>query len=153
VHTCILLLSSKLPEAMLLHGIDTQCFPAPESDYTPCTSAIYRVEQLLQYITTSLLRTHAYNLLQYHPFISSTPKTCLRTRCSRSFLFWHLIIVTNSIEERFASSALQTAPSRFYSELRLLPANFFQFFAFANPLPNPLSLESHTTQVPVQHGY
>ncbi|KAG1887837.1 hypothetical protein F4604DRAFT_1719003 [Suillus subluteus] len=39
----------------------------------------------------SLLRTHAYSLLQDHPFIPSTPKTCL---CTGSFLSSCLKILT-----------------------------------------------------------
>ncbi|KAG2034402.1 hypothetical protein BDR03DRAFT_965208 [Suillus americanus] len=38
-------------------------------------------QTLLQHITMSLLRTHAYSLLQYHPIIVSTPKTYLCTGC------------------------------------------------------------------------
>ncbi|KAG2043955.1 hypothetical protein BDR03DRAFT_940346, partial [Suillus americanus] len=52
-------------------------------------------------------------------FITSSPKTCLCTGCSRSYLFWRLKIVSG---EHFASSALWASlipsPTGFSSRIR-----------------------------------
>ncbi|KAG2030859.1 hypothetical protein BDR03DRAFT_973928 [Suillus americanus] len=112
---------------------------------------VFCVEQPLQHIAISILRIHAYILLQCHPFIASTPKTYLCARCSRSSLFWHLKFVTDSVaEECFTSSALLLM--YLYFELRSLPAQLVSVLSFVSPLPSPSSLESCTTSVPVQHG-
>ncbi|KAG2335860.1 hypothetical protein BDR05DRAFT_205932 [Suillus weaverae] len=95
----------------------------------------------------SLLRTYAYRLLQYSPFIPPTPKTCLCIGCSRSSLLWRFKLITNpATEEGFAFSILLMI--HLYPHSR---SNWYQFSHAPIP-PSPSSFESHTTQVPGQHG-
>jgi hypothetical protein len=93
MYKCIRLLSRKFAE--FTHRIQWNSASSSRRSnltvYPAWMSLFFRVERLLQYITISLLRTRAFSLLQYNPFIPSTPKRCV----FRIFLFSCLNLVTN----------------------------------------------------------
>lgn len=109
-------------------------------------------EQLLKHITVSLLRTHAYGLLQCHLFILHPPKAHL-----------HLIqmqpkfsLLASQTRHQFCHRGMlcfhRSAHYRSLLEFLILRAQLVSVISFAIPLPNPSSLESCTTQVTVQQG-
>lgn len=59
------------------------------------TSAASVTSGQLERIRVLPLRTHAYGLLQYHPFAAPTSRIYLRTGCSQSSLFWHFKLLKN----------------------------------------------------------
>lgn len=136
-----------LPASQFIHAFDS-CFHSYLMILHDLAS-----EQLLEPITVSLLRTHAYGLLQCHLFILHPPKAHL-----------HLI----QMQPKFSLLASQTrhqfchrgvlcfhrsARYRSLPEFLILRAQLVSVLSLANPLPNPSSLESCTTQATVQQGH
>lgn len=95
------------------------------------------------YSSTHDVIPHAYSLLQYHPIILSTPKTCLCTGCSQSFSSG----VSNLLPILSWWSALLPTPcSRSISTLSFVHSrpSWFQFSHSQIPshCPSPSLLES-----------
>lgn len=95
VHTCIQILSSKLPECILSHPIEQLVLHIARIWLFILYEYINIIVLCIEYPLH--LWTHVYNLLQYHLFITFDSRTYLCTGCNRNSFFWHLKLATNSV--------------------------------------------------------